>query len=41
MLHTIAGIDGIICGSIAIYGSVAQILNEVYGKVVLPVGPAK
>jgi uncharacterized protein len=37
----IAGWEGIICGLSAIYGAVAQILNEVYGKVVLPLGPVK
>lgn len=37
-LHTIAGYEGIVCGLAAFYGCVAQILNEVYGKVVLPLG---
>jgi len=37
----IAGWEGIICGLSAIYAAVAQILNEVYGKVVLPIGPVK
>ena len=37
-LHTIAGYEGIVCGLAAIYGCVAQILNEVYGRVVLPLG---
>ncbi|MBN2355939.1 acetate uptake transporter [candidate division KSB1 bacterium] len=32
----IAGIEGIICGLSAIYTAVAQILNEVYKKTVLP-----
>ena len=35
-LHKVAGYEGIICGLSAFYGSVAQILNEVYGKRVLP-----
>ena len=35
----IAGWEGIICGLSAIYGAAAQILNEVYGKVILPLGP--
>jgi succinate-acetate transporter protein len=35
----IAGWEGIVCGLSAIYGASAQVLNEVYGKVVLPLGP--
>lgn len=34
----LAGIDGVICGSLALYASVAQILNEVYGRTFLPLG---
>jgi succinate-acetate transporter protein len=37
-LRTIAGYEGIICGLSAFYGCIAQILNEVYGKTVLPLG---
>ncbi len=37
-LHTVAGYEGILCGLSAIYGCVAQILNEVYGRTVLPLG---
>lgn len=37
-LHTIAGYEGIICGLSAFYASMASVLNEVYGKTVLPVG---
>jgi uncharacterized protein len=37
----IAGIEGIFCGLSAIYASLAQVLNEVYGRVVLPLGPVK
>ncbi len=37
-LHTFAGYEGIFCGLSAFYGCVAQILNEVYGRVVLPLG---
>ena len=36
-LHTIAGYEGIICGASAFYGSMAIIINEVYGRKVLPV----
>ncbi|MBW1738271.1 MAG: acetate uptake transporter [Deltaproteobacteria bacterium] len=34
----IAGWEGIFCGLSAIYTSIAEVLNEVYGKVILPVG---
>lgn len=33
--------EGIICGLSALYTSMAQILNEVYGKVIMPLGPVK
>lgn len=32
------GFEGIFCGFAAIYAGLAQVLNEVYGKVVLPLG---
>ncbi len=35
----IAGWEGIFCGLSAIYAAMAQVLNEVYGRVVLPIGP--
>jgi hypothetical protein len=35
----IAGYEGILCGLSAIYAGLAQVLNEVYGKVVLSIGP--
>lgn len=34
----IAGYEGILCGCSAIYAAVAQVLNEVYGRTVLPLG---
>ncbi|MDR3411896.1 MAG: acetate uptake transporter [Formivibrio sp.] len=37
-LGRIAGFEGLFCGASAIYGAVAQILNEVYGRTVLPLG---
>jgi hypothetical protein len=40
-LATITGIEGIGCGLSAVYLSVAEVLNEVYGKTVLPIGPVK
>jgi len=39
MVTRVAGIEGIICGLSAIYTGLAQVLNEVYGKTVLPLGP--
>jgi uncharacterized protein len=35
----LAGWEGIACGLSAIYTALALVLNEVYGRVVLPVGP--
>jgi succinate-acetate transporter protein len=35
-IKTLAGIEGIICGLSAIYTAIGQVLNEVYGKQVLP-----
>lgn len=35
------GWEGIICGFSAIYTGLAQVLNELYGKVILPLGPVK
>ncbi len=32
-----AGYEGILCGGSAFYGCVAQVLNEVYGRKVLPI----
>jgi hypothetical protein len=33
------GYEGIFCGFSAIYAALAQVLNEIYGKVILPLGP--
>jgi succinate-acetate transporter protein len=33
------GYEGIFCGFSAIYAGLAQVLNELYGKVLLPLGP--
>jgi succinate-acetate transporter protein len=38
-IKTFTGYEGIICGASAIYTAIASLLNEVYGKVLLPVGP--
>ena len=37
----LAGYEGIICGASAIYAGIANVLNEIYGRVVLPLGPVK
>lgn len=37
-IKTFTGYEGIICGASAVYTAIASLLNEVYGKVVLPVG---
>jgi succinate-acetate transporter protein len=34
----LAGYEGIVCGASAIYTGVAVLLNEVYGRTVLPIG---
>lgn len=36
----IARWEGIFCGASAIYVSIAEVLNGVYGKVLLPIGPS-
>jgi uncharacterized protein len=35
----ITGYEGIVCGLSAMYAGLAQVLNEVYGQTVLPLGP--
>ena len=35
------GYEGIFCGFSAIYTGLAQVLNELFGKVVLPLGPVE
>jgi succinate-acetate transporter protein len=35
------GYVGIFCGFSAIYAGLAQVLNEIFGKTVLPLGPVK
>ena len=41
MIGKVAGYEGIFCGFSAIYTGLAQVLNECYGKVILPLGPVK
>ena len=36
-IETIAGIEGIFCGASAMYFGLAQVLNEKFGRVVMPV----
>jgi succinate-acetate transporter protein len=40
-LKVFTGYEGIFCGASAMYAGLAQVLNEVYGKTVLPLGPVK
>jgi succinate-acetate transporter protein len=35
------GYEGIFCGFSAIYAGLVQVLNELFGKIVLPLGPVK
>ena len=35
------GCEGLVCGFSAIYTGLAQVLNELYGKIVLPLGVVK
>jgi uncharacterized protein len=37
-ITNVAGYEGIICGASAIYTGLAQVLNEIYGREVLPLG---
>jgi succinate-acetate transporter protein len=37
----LAGYEGIVCGSLAIYTGIANLLNEVYGYTILPLGPVR
>jgi succinate-acetate transporter protein len=38
---TYAGYEGIVCGLSAMYTGVALVLNELYGRSVLPIGPVQ
>jgi len=40
-LAKFTGYEGILCGVSAVYTGIAGLLNEVYGKTVLPTGPVK
>ncbi|PSW21116.1 hypothetical protein C9I98_03975 [Photobacterium sanctipauli] len=41
LIGTIAGFEGIICGASAIYFAMAQVLNNEYGRTILPIGELK
>lgn len=41
MITKIAGVEGVICGFSAVYTGLAQVLNEVYGKIIAPIWPMK
>ena len=38
-LAQVGGFEGIVCGLLAMYTGLALVINEVYGSVVLPIGP--
>ena len=38
VIGTIAGYEGIICGSAAIYLAMAEVINESFGRKILPIG---
>jgi len=40
-VKSFAGYEGIFCGVSAIYAGIAQVLNEVYGRIVFPLGIVK
>jgi len=37
-LEKMTGIEGIVCGAAAMYTGLAQVINEVYGKTIFPLG---
>lgn len=41
MILTIAGYEGIICGFSAVYAGLAQVINELYEKPLMPIGEVK
>ncbi|HUI92596.1 MAG TPA: acetate uptake transporter [Chitinivibrionales bacterium] len=41
LVKVFAGWEGMFCGLSAMYAAIAQVLNEVYGKTVLPLGLVK
>ncbi|MCJ7498595.1 MAG: acetate uptake transporter [candidate division Zixibacteria bacterium] len=41
IIKQIAGYEGIICGFSATYTALAQVINEIYGRTVVPIWPIK
>ena len=41
IIKQFSGFEGIVCGASAIYTGIAQVLNELYGKTILPLGLVK
>jgi succinate-acetate transporter protein len=39
--NNLIGVEGVICGLSAVYLAIAEVLNEVYGKTILPLCPVK
>jgi succinate-acetate transporter protein len=37
-IKTFTGYEGIVCGASAVYSAIASLLNEIYGRTMLPVG---
>ena len=40
-IATLTGYEGIICGLSAVYLGIAEVINETYGKTILPIFPTK
>lgn len=38
LIHHLAGVEGVICGSIAIYVGMGQLVNQSYGRELMPMG---
>ncbi len=41
IIATLTGYEGIICGLSAVYLGIAEVINETYGKTILPICPTK
>jgi succinate-acetate transporter protein len=39
VVKMVAGWEGVVCGGTAIYAGLAQVLNEIYGRTIWPLGP--
>jgi succinate-acetate transporter protein len=38
-IATLTGYEGVVCGLSAVYLAIAEVLNETYGKTILPICP--